>query len=137
MASIPVTLQTLFAKKRGEGSNPTPPPHRRLWVLPRVNHRGLTVKSMAGRDAIGSKVRALESGQYFQRFPVVHSAERVLCGSDHLHPTMLQPFQNTMYFETPLYLRPRLFEVSDVFSDVFSNGFRFTSNFVPRSSSGR
>ena len=34
------------------------------------------------------------------------------------------------YFEKPLYLRQRLSEVSDSFSDVYSNGFRFPQNHV-------
>ena len=46
----------------------------------RSNLRALTIMSMAGRPVIGSKVRALESAQSFERLLVVLSAERIPCG---------------------------------------------------------
>ena len=41
------------------------------------------------------------------------------------------------YFETPLYLRQQLLNVSDVFSIAFSDGLRSAPNLAPGSSLGR
>ena len=71
---------------------------------------------MAGRDVIGSKVRALDSAQSFERFLVVHSTERI-----------------PAHFETPPHLQQRLSKPST----VFSNGFRFPLNLLSLSNLGR
>ena len=48
-----------------------------------------------------------------------------------LFSAFLAPHAWSAYFETPLYLRQRLPEVSDAFSDIFSDGSRLPPNLVP------